>query len=61
MMHSDDAKERPQLYKMNFLGTEQIIKNSTILLRVSGESGDPLQDVPIPPEEEIISIITDSR
>lgn len=46
---------------MNFLGTEQIIKNSTILLRVSGKSGDPLQDVPIPPEEEIISIITDSR
>ena len=46
---------------MQALRTEQIIENLTILFTVSDVSGDRLQDVLFLSEEEIISILTDSR
>ena len=38
VMHPVDAKERPELYKMNFLSQEPLLENLTILIVDSAEA-----------------------
>ncbi|CAL4205930.1 unnamed protein product [Meganyctiphanes norvegica] len=54
-MHPFDAKERCDLYKMNFLTTEQLIENLTILLKGTN-SGEDVNTL-FPSEEDIINLV----
>ncbi|CAL4236476.1 unnamed protein product, partial [Meganyctiphanes norvegica] len=50
-MHPFDAKERCELYKMNFISTEQLIENLTILLE-GANSGEDVNTL-FPSEDDI--------
>ncbi|CAL4097107.1 unnamed protein product [Meganyctiphanes norvegica] len=54
-MHPFDAKESCDLYKMNFLTTEQLIENLTILLKGTN-SGEDVNTL-FPTEEDIINLV----
>ena len=60
LLHHNDVKERPLLYKMNFLTPEQIIKNLTILLTVPEENENQAKDIIFPSEEKIIDILMEN-
>ena len=60
LLHPNDAKERPFLYKMNFSTPEQMIENLTILLTVPEENENRAKDIIFPSEEEIIDILKEN-
>ena len=59
-MHQLDAKERPHLYKMNFLTPQVMIENLSILLEEPG-GPDEVKEYEIFPSEEEIMIIINQR
>ena len=58
-MHPFDAKERPALYKMNFLKSEQLIENFMILLDPTGSENED-ESALFPSEDEIMSILNEN-
>jgi hypothetical protein len=60
VMHPLDARERPDLYKMNYLTQEQLIENLTILVDESAEQVDSSYLL-FPSEEEIMDIIRNNN
>ena len=56
VMHPLDAKEKPHLYKMNFLSHEELLENLVILL--DADITEEETDVLFPTEEEIFHQIT---
>ena len=60
LLHQNDVKERPLLYKIIFLTPEQMIDNLTILLTVPEENENQAKDIIFPSEEEIIDILMEN-
>ena len=56
VMHPVDTKERPDLYKMNFLTHEQLLENLTILVDSDLSDADQ-EEILFPTEDEIIEQI----
>ena len=54
-MHPADAKERTELYKLNFLSNEELLTNLCILLEKVDELDDAPQNVNFPLNEEILN------
>ena len=61
MMHPFDAKERPHLYKMNFLSPEQLAENLAILLHDPSIAAEGDQIAMFPNEEKIFDILCKSK
>ena len=55
VMHPADAKERTELYKLNFLSNEELLTNLCILLEKVDELDDAPQNVNFPLNEEILN------
>ena len=59
MIHPNDSKERPELYKMNYLAASQMVENLTILLD-QVESTEQ-KEILFPIEDEIDEILIDNE
>lgn len=56
-MHPFDAKERPSLYKMNFLNTKKLIANFSIILDPAQREKED-EAIPFPSEDKVVSFLT---
>ena len=57
LIHPIDAKERPYLYKVNDVNTDQLLENFAILLEQPGDHNETEADVEFPSFDEIMKII----
>lgn len=55
-MHQQDAKKRPNLYKRNFINTDNLLVNLAILPNEPQDLDKQQKSVIIPSEEEIMQI-----
>ena len=57
ILHPLDAKERSHLYRMNYLGADQMIENLIILLDDEAEGSDDGEISCLPTEEETMDLL----